>query len=326
MNLHEFHGIVSADPGMLEIFETVKRLESYSSSVLISGQSGTGKELLASAIHQTSLRAKNKFIAVNCGAIPETLIESELFGYKKGAFTDATKDRKGLIEEADGGTLFLDEISETPLLLQVKLLRVLQQKELRALGDENITSVDIRLVAATNRNLEQLVKEGKFREDLFYRLNVVSLELPALKDRKGDIELLSQYFSSRFSQKFSMPEKTLSRSVIQKLVDYSWPGNVRELENCLERLFLLSQKAQIEISDLPDNINSYVSTNNSSDDCSLNSLSLKRNCEILENRLIKEALIRTSGNRTHAAKLLEISHRALLYKIKEYGLNEFMKN
>ncbi len=323
--MKNFYGIVSADPEMLKIFETVGRLAAYNSNILISGESGTGKELLASAVHLASNRSRNKFIAVNCGAIPETLIESELFGHKKGAFTDATRDKKGLIEEAEGGTLFLDEISEMPLLLQVKLLRVLQQKEFRPIGDENLKHADIRLVAASNKDLDQMVKEGRFREDLFYRLNVVNLQLPALRNRKSDIAVLARYFCGKFSEKFSMPEKQISQAALQKLTDYSWPGNVRELENCLERLFLLSKGQVIELSDLPEQIISFIPLQSGDTNSSEASLSLKKNCEILESNLIKEALIRTSGNRTHAAKLLEISHRALLYKIKDYGLNEFMK-
>jgi two-component system response regulator AtoC len=322
----EFFGMLSSSPQMLEIFDTVSRLAPFSSNILISGESGTGKELLARAIHSSSIRKNQKFVAVNCGAIPENLIESELFGHKKGAFTDAVRDKKGLLEEANEGTLFLDEIGEMPLLLQVKLLRVLQERELRPVGDENLVKIDIRVIAATNRNLDLEVKDGRFREDLFYRLNVVSLELPALRERGDDLKLLSQHFIENLKIKMKFPDKSISAAALQKLSEYNWPGNIRELENSLERLVLLSPKACIDLEDLPEHIKNFAPTVVSQLGKDRISLSLKKNCELLETSLIKEALIRTEGNRTHAAKLLEISHRALLYKIKEYGLTDFMKD
>lgn len=320
-----FSGIISHNEEMKRVFETVKRLSTFNSSVLISGESGTGKELIARAIHNNSIRKAQPFVAINCGAIPENLIESELFGHSKGAFTDAVRDKKGLLEEASSGTLFLDEIGEMPPLLQVKLLRAIQEKVIRPLGDEKSISIDTRIIAATNRDLEAEIKAGSFREDLFYRLNVVAIHLPPLRERKEDIPLLCEHFILKVIRRLSLPVKKLSSAVLAKLSDYSWPGNIRELENCLERALLLSTSEMVEIKDLPEQLRNFEPQAPLSGAFSNDSLSIKLHVEGLEIRLIKEALMRTSGNRTHAARLLEISHRALLYKLKDYQLSDFMK-
>jgi two-component system response regulator AtoC len=321
-----FAGIVSHNEEMKQVFETVKRLSAFTSTVLITGESGTGKELIARAIHNNSLRKNSAFVAINCGAIPENLIESELFGHRKGAFTDAVKDKRGLLEEASSGTLFLDEIGEMPAVLQVKLLRALQERSIRPLGDEKTISIDTRVIAATNRDLDADVKSGVFREDLFYRLNVVAIHLPALRDRKEDIPVLCQHFITKVSRRLSLSPRRLSAAVLAKLTDYGWPGNIRELENCLERALLLSSGDSIEIKDLPEHLRTFEPQVVALGAFSNDSLSIKLHAEQLEIRLIKEALIRTGGNRTHAARLLEISHRALLYKLKDYHLVEFLKD
>lgn len=320
-----FAGIISHNEKMKQVFETVKRLASFASTVLITGESGTGKELIARAIHNNSLRRNRPFVAINCGAIPENLIESELFGHKKGAFTDAVKDKRGLLEEASSGTLFLDEIGEMPALLQVKLLRALQEKSIRPIGDEKSISIDTRIIAATNRNLESDVKSGNFREDLFYRLNVVAVHLPPLRERKEDLAVLCEHFIIKLSRRLSLPARKISAAVMAKFSDHQWPGNIRELENCIERALLLSTTENIEIKDLPEHLRAFEAQSPVVGAFSGDSLSIKLHAEQLEIRLIKEALIRTAGNRTHAARLLEISHRALLYKLKDYQLVEFMK-
>lgn len=320
-----FAGLVSHNHVMKQIFETVRRLSTFTSTVMITGESGTGKELLARAIHNHSPRKGRAFVAINCGAIPETLIESELFGHKKGAFTDAVRDKRGLLEEASGGTLFLDEIGEMPTLLQVKLLRALQDKSIRPVGDERSIEIDTRIIAATNRNLEEDIRSGEFREDLFYRLNVVSINLPPLRERSEDIPILVDHFINKLALRLSLPKKKLTASALAKLNSYQWPGNVRELENYLERALVFSQSEAIELQDLPVQIQNFSPKIASSALLTSHSLSIKEHSERLEIQLIKEALIRTNGNRTHAAKLLEISHRALLYKLKDYSLSDFMK-
>lgn len=322
---YSFKNIVAQSESFKEIFETIKRLSPFNTTVMITGESGTGKELLARAIHESSPRRGKPFIAINCGAIPETLMESELFGHKKGAFTDASRDKKGLFEEANGGTLFLDEVGELPLHLQVKLLRALQEQVIRRVGDEQNIAIDIRLVSATLRNLESDAREGRFREDLLYRLNVVSIHLPPLRERVEDIALLVEHFLQKHSKRLSVPFKRVSPEVMKILLEYEWRGNARELENCMERALVLSQGEDISLEALPEAITrrhtkraqsaAPASTENS------DNLSIKQRTASLEIDLIQRALHKTGGNRTHAAKILEISHRALLYKLKEYGLS-----
>jgi two-component system, NtrC family, response regulator AtoC len=288
--------------------------------VLVGGESGTGKELVARALHRLSPRKDAPFIAVNCGAIPGTLLESELFGHRKGAFTDANRDRKGLFEEAHGGTLFLDEIGELPLALQVKLLRVLQEEEIRRLGDTQDVKVDVRVVAATARDLAGEVARGAFREDLYYRLNVLNLQLPALRERREDIPLLINHFVERMNARMGLAITGISAEALRLCMEHDWPGNVRELENTVERAMVLSETAQIEADSLPDRVRfgrrpATAPAPEEGDD-----LSIKRASRRTEESLIRRALAKTGGNRTRAAELLEISHRALLYKIKEYGV------
>lgn len=315
--------IIGNSPGMKVMFSTVERLINFNTTVLIVGESGTGKELLARAIHQNSPRKGQPFVAVNCGAIPELLIESELFGHKKGAFTDAIRDKPGLFEEAQGGTIFLDEIGELPAHLQVKLLRTLQEKQIRRVGDDQLIDIDVRVIAATLRDLEEDVSNGRFREDLYYRLNVITIPIPPLRERREDIPVLVNYFLKKHSKQLGVAQKEIEPNALECLKDHYWRGNVRELENCVERALVLSETPLITVNDLSEQITTgsrqerlLLSHPKEDDGC----LSIKRKCRELEIDLILRALNKTNGNRTHAAKILEISHRALLYKIKEYQL------
>lgn len=314
--------IVTQSKAMNDVLDLVDRLAQFPTTVLITGESGTGKELIARRIHELSMRRSGPFIAINCGAIPITLVESELFGHKKGAFTDATRDKAGLFEEANGGTIFLDEIGELPLLLQVKLLRALQEQKIRRVGDEELRPIDVRVIAATLRDLEQDVKEGKFRDDLYYRLNVVSLHIPPLRERPEDIQVLVSHFIGKQNKRLHLSIEGISEEALDTLRKHDWPGNVRELENCIEHAMVLSSEKILSSDALPDSVlvghgasGSRKPASQSSD-----SLSIKERTKELEIELITRALERTKGNRTHAAKILEISHRALLYKIKEYNL------
>jgi two-component system response regulator AtoC len=286
--------------------------------VLITGESGTGKELIARHIHDASPRATRPFVAVNCAAIPEALLESELFGHARGAFTGATADRQGLFEEAHEGTLFLDELGDLPVALQVKLLRALQEGEVRRVGDNASRSVDVRLVAATARDLETDVAEGKFRADLYYRVNVVRIHLPPLRERAEDIPELVRHFVDRINRRLGLHVSGVTAAAMRALMEYPWPGNVRELENVVERAMVLTDGPQLDVDQLPLTAPSARHDNGASP----LDLSVKRRTEDLERALIKEALERTRGNRTRAAKLLDLSHRALLYKIRDYGLGE----
>ena len=247
--------IVGKSKAMEQVFEMVKRVGKTQSTVLIFGKSGTGKELIAKALHFHSRRSDKPFVAVNCSAIPETLMESELFGHTKGSFTGAVTNHKGLFEEAHGGTLFLDEVGEVPQSIQVKLLRALQEREIRRIGGRENIRIDVRVISATNRNLEEMVREGKFREDFFYRLNVIPIRIPELKERSEDILPLSENFLEKFCEQNEMPLKKLARPALKYLTEYSWPGNVRELENVMERTVALCEKDLIDIEDLPANGN-----------------------------------------------------------------------
>ncbi|MBN2529230.1 MAG: sigma-54-dependent Fis family transcriptional regulator [Deltaproteobacteria bacterium] len=312
-------GIVYASSSMKQVFSLIEKIARVESTVLIIGESGTGKELVARAIHDQSNRSMAPMVPINCGAIPENLIESELFGHKKGAFTDARADKAGLFLEADKGTLLLDEIGELPLLLQVKLLRVLQEGTFRPLGAQQDMRVDVRVIAATHQNLEEKVKKGEFREDLYYRLNVLPVRLPPLREREEDVLLLIDYFIHRNNQRFSSKVTGITNEARKMLLAHSWPGNVRELENVIERAQVLADGTRITKDDLPSNFQqkeNVVRTTLDSDD-----LSIKKAVRMVEEELIRKALQKTGGNRTNAARLLEISHRALLYKIKEYGIS-----
>ena len=311
-------GIVGRSPKIAQAITLADKVARHPSTVLITGESGTGKELIARHIHDASPRAARPFVAVNCAAIPEALLESELFGHAKGAFTGATVERQGLFEEAHEGTLFLDELGDLPVPLQVKLLRALQEGEVRRVGDNASRTVDVRVVAATARDLEADVADGKFRADLYYRVNVVRIHLPALRERSEDIPELVRHFVDRFNRRLGLHVTGVSAAAMRALVEYPWPGNVRELENVVERAMVLTDGPQLEVEQLP----TLATPAPRADGASPLDLSVKRRTEDLERALIKEALERTRGNRTRAAKLLDLSHRALLYKIRDYGLGE----
>ena len=312
-------GIVGRSPQLAAALALAEKVARHPSTVLVTGESGTGKELVARYIHLASPRAAAPFVAVNCGAIPEALLESELFGHAKGAFTGASSERDGLFAEADGGTLFLDELGELPMPLQVKLLRALQEGEVRRVGDNVSRTIDVRLVAATARDLEADVADGKFRADLYYRVNVVRIHLPALRERTEDVPELVRHFIDRFNRRLGLQVESATAATMRALVDYPWPGNVRELENVIERAMVLAEGPQLGIEQLPvlAAMPARADTGTSPLD-----ISVKRRTEQLERALIAEALERTRGNRTRAAKLLDLSHRALLYKIREYGIGE----
>jgi two-component system, NtrC family, response regulator AtoC len=317
--------ILGESEGLKAVLRQVDRLAPVNTTILITGESGTGKELIARALHERSLRATQPFVAVNCGAIPAGLIESELFGHAKGAFTDARTAKRGLFSEADGGTLFLDEVGELPLPAQVKLLRVLQEGEIRPVGESRAERVDVRVIAATLRDLGKLVERGEFREDLYYRLNVVNLRMPPLRERREDIPLLARAFILRFNRQLNRepPVEGLSPEAEALMASYSWPGNVRELENAMERAVLLTDGPQVLPSNLPERLWTAPTPAAGSPSAQQtgSDLSLKRAMRELEETYIRAALRRTKGNRTRAAEVLDISHRALLYKIKEYGID-----
>ncbi len=315
---YSFAGIISKNPSMINAFTMVRKVCDFKTTVLILGESGTGKELIAKALHYNSVRSKGPFIGVNCGAIPENLLESELFGHVKGAFTDASAEKSGLFEQADGGTLFLDEIGEMPLSLQVKLLRVLQEEEIRRVGGSSSRKVDVRVISATSRDLEQDVLKGRFREDLFFRLNVFALTLPALRERLEDIPLLVEHFLVKLGDRFGKKGVSCTPATLQALLDYEWPGNVRELENVIERGLILCEDKVLRPESLPEKMRKRTSNDPGAiipADC----LSIKQAGQLIERELIRRALEITHGNRSQAAKLLEISHRSLLYKLKEYA-------
>jgi two-component system response regulator AtoC len=324
--------LLYASPAMEEVVRMVEKVKDYDSTVLVTGESGTGKELVARMLHFGGRRKGKPFVAINCGAIPETLLESELFGHKKGAFTEAKSDRAGLLEEAGGGTLFLDEIGELPVLVQTKLLRFLQEGELRRLGDTETRRVNVRIVAATARELEEEVAGGRFREDLFYRLNVIRIHVPPLRDRREDIPLLSQHFLDGFCRKFRKPEMRLPPSAQEALMAHDWRGNVRELENLIERCVLLGGGQEISREEL---LSAWKRGTAGSEGkgrreaprllvqipVSPERPDLKEAVKEVEKQMIRIALERTGGSRPKAAELLGISHPALLYKAKAYGLN-----
>jgi len=317
---YSFAGIVSKNPRMLEIFSLVRKVCDFKTTVLILGESGTGKELIARAVHYNSRRRTAPFVAVNCGAIPESLLESELFGHVRGAFTDASADKMGLFEQADGGTLFLDEIGEMPLPLQVKLLRVLQDEEIRRVGASQARKVDVRVISATSKDLEQAVADGGFREDLFFRLNVFSINLPPLRERKEDVPLLVTHFLEKHGEKLEKPPAECTPAAMRALMNYGWPGNVRELENFIEYGLVLCDDGRIDLACLPRQLRE-AAPDATGGVIPPDMLSIKQAEEILERDLIRRALEKTGGNRTHAARVLEISHRALLYKLKEYEMD-----
>lgn len=314
-----YREIIAKAPAMTRALDIAFKVARHPSPVLVTGESGTGKELVARLIHAESERANGPFVPINCGAIPENLLESELFGYVKGAFTGADRDKEGLFEAASSGTLFLDEIGEMTPTLQVKLLRVLQEGQVRRVGDTRVRPVDVRLISATNQNLEERTRAGDFRNDLFYRIAVVPIHLVPLRQRKEEIPLLVRHFVDQNNKRLRTHVSGVDPEAMQHLLNYAWPGNVRELENTIERALVLTENTKIMADDLPPNVTSPVSA---LDGVELpdDELSVKKHGEVLERRLIRMALERTGGNKTRAAELLELSSRALLYKIREYGL------
>jgi len=316
----EFDGLVGSSKKIREVFEMAQQLAQVNTTVLIQGESGTGKELLARAIHYNSSRCKRPFIVINCGALPESLIESELFGHRKGAFTGAVSDKKGKFEVADSGTVLLDEVAELPLNMQVRLLRVLQQKEIDVVGDPRPRKVDVRVIAAANRDLRTLTAEGRFREDLYYRLSVAPLYMPPLRERREDIPLLVHHFLRNLAERFGK-EVTIQPEAMSELQGYDWPGNVRELENIVERLMVFNKTGVIEVGDLPPHLlraNRSVGFGNVVMKLPEDGFSL----EELEKNLLYEALRRHGWNQSKAARYLGITRNTLIYRMQKFGLRE----
>src|SRR5438552_5870698 len=312
--------LVAESAGMREVMRVVEKVAPTTTTVLIEGESDTGKEVMARAIHALSPRAERPFVAVNCGAIPAPLIESELFGHTKGAFTDARTAKRGLFEEADGGTLLLDEIGELPPPVQPALLRVLQQGEVRRVGDARSTRVDVRVLASTNRDLASQVQAGRFREDLYYRLNVVQVRLPPLRERQEEIGQLAERLIARHAERIGVASRRLSPRALELLQRYRWPGNVRELENALERALVLSEDDEIGPDALPDAVQRTLAPAPVPGRLDPADLPVKRAQRTLPADLTRRPLARTEGNRTRAAELLELSPRALPYQIRQDGL------
>ncbi len=309
-------GVVGSSAMLMDVFAVVDRVADTDCTVLITGESGTGKELVARAVHAQSPRGGGPFVAVNCGAIPETLLESELFGHARGAFTGAHQNKLGTIGSAEKGTLFLDEIAELSLGLQVKLLRVLQAREYSPVGDTRVLKADVRVVAATNMDLEQAVNEGKFRQDLYYRLNVIMLHVPELKRRAGDIPELVEHFMTVAREKSGRQVNQISRAAMQLLTEYAWPGNVRELENTIERAMLLCGGDRIEPTDFPVRVRGLGNPGRHSPKLPDTGIDLRAAVESYENDLIRQALDRTGWNKNRAANLLKLNRTTLVEMMK----------
>lgn len=312
--------IIGKSKAIEQVLSLMKRVAPANTTVLITGESGTGKELIARGLHKASKRSKAQFVSINCAAIPDSLLESELFGHERGAFTGASSTKQGKFEVASSGTLFLDEIGEMDMSLQVKLLRAVQEQEIQRVGGNSDISVDVRIIAATNKNLEEEVKKGNFREDLYFRLNVVNIDVPPLRRRKEDIPLLVAHFAQKFAQKLDKGLKMVEPEVMEALQKYSWPGNVRELENIIERATVLSKGPSIELADLPSNIRDSSDNDLGFETILHSGKGLSETLETLEERLIIQALKDTSNVQNQAAKLLGISRSNLQYKMKKYGL------
>jgi len=308
---YHFHQLIGKSGAMQRIYDVIERIRDSSNNVLITGESGTGKELVARAIHYSGLRKAGPFLAVNCAAIPETLLESELFGYKRGAFTDAKTDKKGLIFEAVAGTIFLDEITEMPPVLQAKLLRVIEERKIRPLGDTNSYPIDVRIISASNRDLKEMIHQGRFREDLYYRLKVIDIELPPLRERREDIPLLVRHFIDRFGKE---PKKIsgVAEEVMKILINYSWPGNVRELENVIQRAITLGQHEIILPEDLPASMLQEADEN-----LFEKGLRQKYTVDQLEKEYIRRVLIEVEGNKSKAAEILGLDRKTLYRKLEE---------
>jgi two-component system, NtrC family, response regulator PilR len=317
--------IIGTSPKMKAIFELIENIAPQTSRVLITGESGTGKELVARAIHEHSARSKNPFITINCGAFPETLLESELFGYIKGAFTGANENRRGLFQAAHGGTLFMDEIGNMSVTMQVKLYRVLQEGKVRPIGSTEEADVDVRVIAATNKNLEEEIGEGRFREDLYYRLSVIPIHLPSLRERREDIPLLAREFLERFSKSMNKEIDAIEPEAMRRLEVYDWPGNVRELENTIERAVALENAARISVESLPDRIRNYYQEsappahhNGNGIELPEEGLNLEDHIRKIERSYLLAALERSGGVRTRAADLLKMTYRSFRHYAKKY--------
>jgi len=304
----DFYGLIGESQVMQSLYGAVMKSAQVNATVLITGESGTGKELVARAIHYNSVRASAPFVPVNCGGIPETLLESELFGYVKGAFTGASESRAGFFQTAEGGTIFLDEISETGLSMQVKLLRVLQDKEVCMLGSSKARKVDVRIIAATNKNLQRRVKKNAFRDDLYYRLNVISIDVPALRERGDDVLLLANYFVEKFAKELDRSIPDISDETLNAFKKYDWPGNVRELENIVQRLVVMTDNKYIHVSDLPSHMRFSVSHN----------FGFERSLADVEVEYIQNVLANVNGNKTKAAEILGIDRKTLREKLKKH--------
>ncbi|MGE0823850.1 MAG: sigma-54-dependent transcriptional regulator [Candidatus Binatia bacterium] len=311
----KFGELIGQSPVMRQIYLLIAAVSKNKSTVLVTGESGTGKELVARTIHRQSDWADRPFVAINCGAMSETLLDSQLFGHRRGAFTGAIADHNGVFQMAHGGTLFLDEISEIPVSLQVKFLRAIQEKEVTPLGASRPVKVDVRIIAASNRDLEEEVKKGAFREDLFYRLNVVPIHLPPLRERREDIPLLVEHFVGIFSTEYKVEPKRVAPAALEKLIAYPWPGNIRELQNVIERMFALSRSSEISLTDLPGPISGFEEK-----PVSFHEYIELPTLEQMERSLILAALQKSQGNKNEAARLLAIDRQRLYRKIDKYGL------
>ena len=324
--MHHFAQLVTQSPLLETVIRSAQIVARTDVSVMLTGETGSGKDLMAQAIHKASSRAQGAFVAINCASLPETLVESELFGHKRGAFTGATEDRPGHIRNAHGGTLFLDEIGELPLAIQAKLLRFLESGEITPLGESRVVKVDVRVIAATHQDLSQLVRASRFREDLLYRLQVVPLEMPSLRERSGDIDMLLNHFLLHFSGEHQLPHPKLTQEARSALRRHKWPGNVRELRNLSERLVVLFHGRTVELGNLPPEISQnpqrhlgslgHAHNNGRSFNLPEEGIDL----EWLESDIIRQALDRTHGNKSRAARLLGITRDTLLYRLKKFDL------
>ena len=317
---YQYSNIIGRSQKMQEIFSLIERVAKTQSTVLVRGESGTGKELIARAIHFSGSRSERHFLSINCGALPETLLESELFGHEKGSFTGAVREKKGLFQEADEGTLFLDEISEMTPAMQVKLLRALQERKVRRVGGTHEESVDVRIIAATNRDLREAIDEGKFREDLYYRINVIPIHLPPLRQRRGDIPLLVEAFIRKYSKEMAIEPRPITVEALQVLERYEWPGNVRELENTIERALALATSDSLTTQDLPLHFRSEKATLGEIAVLPEDGIDLESYLDSIRAQLMGQALDRANGVQTQAAELLAMTFRSFRYYAKKLGL------
>lgn len=319
--INQLDNLIGTSPGMTQVKELVRKVGALSSTVLILGESGTGKEMVARAIHECSPRSAGPFMGINCGGIPEGLLESELFGHAKGAFTGAHVDKDGLFKAAHTGTVFLDEIGDTGQALQVKLLRTLDSMSIRPVGSNEEIVVDVRLISATNRDLETMVQEGEFREDFFYRLNVIPIQIPPLRERVEDIPLLGQHFAAKFSARLSKPTEGITPAAMEALTRYPWPGNIREFQNIIERTIALSSNTTIDVDDLPNHITRpHVLPGRRASDLPPEGIKLEEKVGEFERSLISQALTRSNHSQVKAARLLNLSPRSLRYKLEKYNM------